>query len=204
MSAAISSPDVLFDAPSDSPEQPFATPRAELANLDLLEPPSSNVTASTNASPETADLEGLRSVNLTPTHEHDSNEIVSKSSPPIVLKSTPGTPTTINHVDQDVSFDAPNHQPRHDDEDDARELVISSLRTQISELYTQLSDLNSKLVQSYDRMSTVEDELDDSRQAMTLLETKAISLEGERDEQVNMVKNGVLVERAAVAAELTR
>ena len=43
--------------------------------------------------------------------------------------------------------------------DDPQLLVIASLRTQISDLFSQVSQLNNKLVKSYDRVSDLEDDL---------------------------------------------
>src|ERR1700680_4131651 len=40
---------------------------------------------------------------------------------------------------------------------DAQELVISSLRTQVQDLVSQVTELNNKLVKSYDRVSDLED-----------------------------------------------
>jgi hypothetical protein len=98
-----------------------------------------------------------------------------------------------------------------EDLDDPRALVISSLRTQISDLFSQVNLLNSKPVQSYNRVSTSK-----RRSTITpsgsvrLRESGPISrerekgvLELERAKQEQMVKNGRLVERSAAAAELS-
>ncbi|KIM22098.1 hypothetical protein M408DRAFT_79495, partial [Serendipita vermifera MAFF 305830] len=66
-----------------------------------------------------------------------------------------------------------------------RELVISSLCIQVSDLFSRVSLLDLKLVQSYDFVSTLEEMLDDDAKRLRAID-------------------GRLVERSAVAAELTR
>ncbi|KIM23410.1 hypothetical protein M408DRAFT_77550, partial [Serendipita vermifera MAFF 305830] len=68
-----------------------------------------------------------------------------------------------------------------------RELVVSSLCTQIFDLFSQVNLLNSKLIQSYNCVPTLEETVLGMGQA----------------KQEQMVKDGRLVERSAVAAELT-
>jgi septal ring factor EnvC (AmiA/AmiB activator) len=89
--------------------------------------------------------------------------------------------------------------------------VIPSLRTQISDLFSQVNLLNSKLVQSHDRVSNLEETLDDNTERLRALEGERMNLEREksvleleRAKQEQMVKDGRLVERSAVAAELNR
>ncbi|KIM20301.1 hypothetical protein M408DRAFT_37946, partial [Serendipita vermifera MAFF 305830] len=93
---------------------------------------------------------------------------------------------------------------------DPRELVISSLRTQISDLFSQVNLLNSKLVQSYDRVSTLEETLDDNTERLRAIEGERMNLEREksvlemeRAKQEQMVKDGRLVERSAMESELS-
>ncbi len=250
------SPEVLFDVPSmHSPELSFSTPRVEPVDIheesktsaqDVDEVTKTTEHASNgNSTPEYADkpsskeLEGLRTVNLTPTsptsngqHDEQANiEAERTSSPPIVLKSAPGTPTaepTFLHqmpdgepsppltTDRDVNVSespngALNHQKMQEDLDDPRELVISSLRTQISDLFSQVNLLNSKLVQSYDRVSTLEETLDDNTERLQALEGERMNLEREKSviememaKHDQMLKDGRLVERSAVATELSR
>jgi hypothetical protein len=69
----------------------------------------------------------------------------------------------------------------------------------------------SKLVQSHDRVSTLEETLDDNTERLRALEGETMNLEREksvleleRAKQEQMLKDGRLVERSAVAAELGR
>ncbi|KAJ3753676.1 hypothetical protein F5880DRAFT_1473350, partial [Lentinula raphanica] len=64
--------------------------------------------------------------------------------------------------------------------DDPQAQLISTLRGQIQDLFTQVTQLNSKLVQSYDR------------------------LELERTQHLSALNTGMLVERSNVVEELTR
>lgn len=219
--ASASSPDILFDVPStSSPELSFSTPHAEPLHLDSIDLENRN---SPTPEDQSKELEGLRTVNITPTGEEDRKNATETrtASPPLVLKSVPTTPivrgfpsdedestspskTTINGLNQ-------SYQERVEDEDDPRELVISSLRTQISDLFSQVSLLNSKLVQSYDRVSQLEETLDENTEKMSALEGERMNLEREksvleveREKHGELVRTGKLVERSAVAAELNR
>jgi len=254
--APASPPNVLFDLPStSSPELSFSTPHATSTNLhedsklsthgidkgesavqnDITE----DILGENADKPLSNELEGLQSVNLTPTSpsshatytnadaepETDEMEERRRSSPPIVLKSTPGTPTaepTGNELLEnpspqdltpvpDLNARLPSNNNTEVDVDDPRTLVISSLRTQISDLFSQVNLLNSKLVQSYDRVSTLEETLDDNTERLRALEGERMNLEREKSvlemekaKQEQMVKDGRLVERSAVAAELNR
>ncbi|KIY47484.1 hypothetical protein FISHEDRAFT_45147 [Fistulina hepatica ATCC 64428] len=106
---------------------------------------------------------------------------------------TPEAATTVldNHTNADaapadVVSEAPKEsRPRRDssgEEDEAQAMVISSLRTQIQDLYSQVTGLNTKLVASYDRVSDLEDNL----------------------HYLAALNTGLLVERAHVTSELTR
>lgn len=238
--ATTASPEILFDIPpSSSPELSFSTPRAEPvdvhedskisgqdvdASKKVTEHESNGDLAVEYADkPSSNELEGLRTVNLTPTSntsdgkqdaESDPNA-KRTSSPPIVLKSAPGTPTAeqvaLNESVKQLDGDSHEQKAPAEDLDDPRELVISSLRTQISDLFSQVNLLNSKLVQSYDRVSTLEETLDDNTERLRAIEGERMNLEREksvlemeRAKQEQMVKDGRLVERSAVAAELTR
>ncbi|KAH7878565.1 uncharacterized protein C8R40DRAFT_1037897 [Lentinula edodes] len=66
--------------------------------------------------------------------------------------------------------------------DDPQTELISTLRGQIQDLFTQVTQLNSKLVQSYDRVSDLEDDL----------------------HHLSALNTGTLVERSNVVEELTR
>jgi Rab guanine nucleotide exchange factor SEC2 len=54
--------------------------------------------------------------------------------------------------------------------DEPRALVISSLRTQISDLFSQVNLLNSKPIQSYNGVSTLEETPVDNTERLRALE----------------------------------
>ena len=88
--------------------------------------------------------------------------------------------------------------------DDPQALVIASLRTQISDLFSQVSQLNSKLVKSYDRVSDLEDDLHVTNANLRQSSVKISQLELERAQHVAALNTGLLVEKEQVTAELTR
>ena len=97
---------------------------------------------------------------------------------------------------------------RHDEKDktldEAQAQVISSLRTQITDLITQVSQLNGKLVKSYDRVSDLEDELHIASSNVRTSSLKIAELEIERAQHLSALNTGLYVEKAHVTAELTR
>lgn len=115
------------------------------------------------------------------------------NSPPIVLKSLPTTPNLVT-----------NGHSTQDDDDDASKLLISSLRTQLTDLHSQLEMLNSKLISSYSRISSLEDDLYLSNTNLDTTQARLKSLEHQRQSHIEALQSGVLVERAAIATELSR
>ena len=104
----------------------------------------------------------------------------------------------------DKHLPSTGHRERDADKDDAQTLVIDSLRTQISDLITQVSQLNGKLVKSYDRVSDLEDELHISSSNARTSSLKISELEIERAQHLSALNTGLYVEKAHVTAELTR
>lgn len=94
--------------------------------------------------------------------------------------------------------------PRIRDPDDPQTLVISSLRSQISDLISQVTQLNSKLVKSYDRVSDLEDELHIASSNIRSSSLKISQLELERTQHLAALNTGLLVEKSHVTSELTR
>ena len=120
------------------------------------------------------------------------------NSPPIVLKSLPTTPNP-------VANGHPAHSTQDNDYDqDASKLLISSLRTQLTDLHNQLEMLNSKLVSSYSRISSLEDDLYFSNNDLESTQARLNSLEQQRQSHIKALQSGVLVERAAIATELSK
>jgi len=87
---------------------------------------------------------------------------------------------------------------------DAQELVISSLRTQVQDLVSQVTELNNKLVKSYDRVSDLEDDLHVTSSTLRSSSVKVSQLELERSQHLSALNTGLLVERSHVTSELTR
>jgi len=120
------------------------------------------------------------------------------NSPPIVLKSLPTTPNPVTNGHSTYSTQG------QDDDEDASQLLISSLRTQLTDLHNQLEMLNSKLISSYSRISSVEDDLYVSNSNLESTQARLKPLEQQRQSHIEALQSGVLVERAAIATELSR
>ncbi|KAH9940316.1 hypothetical protein B0H21DRAFT_780389 [Amylocystis lapponica] len=93
---------------------------------------------------------------------------------------------------------------RHNSDPDAQAMVIESLRAQVQDLFSQVTQLNNKLVNSYDRMSNIEDELHVSNTNLRTQTLKISELELERSQHLSALSTGLLVEKDHVTAELTR
>ncbi|KAK1229421.1 hypothetical protein PQX77_007518 [Marasmius sp. AFHP31] len=87
---------------------------------------------------------------------------------------------------------------------DAQALVISSLRSQIQDLYSQVTQLNTKLVNSYDRVSDLEDDLHVASATARSSTLRISQLELERTQHLSALNTGLLVEKSQVTSELTR
>ena len=87
---------------------------------------------------------------------------------------------------------------------DAQEMLISSLRTQIQDLFAQVNLLNSKLVKSYDRISDLEDDLHVASANLRSSSSKISHLELERTQHLSALNTGLLVEKSHVTTELNR
>ncbi|KAJ3921987.1 proline-rich protein [Lentinula edodes] len=88
--------------------------------------------------------------------------------------------------------------------DDPQTELISTLRGQIQDLFTQVTQLNSKLVQSYDRVSDLEDDLHVNQSNLRQSTLKISQLELEKTQHLSALNTGTLVERSNVVEELTR
>ncbi|KAF7303099.1 Sec2p domain-containing protein [Mycena kentingensis (nom. inval.)] len=95
------------------------------------------------------------------------------------------------------------HQ-HHASDTDAQEQLISTLRSQIQDLFSQVTQLNGKLVKSYDRVSDLEDDLHVSSAQVRQSTLKISQLELERTQHLSALNTGLLVEKSQVTAELTR
>jgi len=104
------------------------------------------------------------------------------NSPPIVLKSLPTTPNPVTNGHSAYSTQD------DDDDEDASKLLISSLRTQLTDLHNQLEMLNSKLVQSYSRISSLEDDLYVSHNNLGSTQARLKSLEQQRQSHIEALR----------------
>lgn len=82
--------------------------------------------------------------------------------------------------------------------------MITSLRTQVQDLVSQVTELNNKLVKSYDRVSDLEDDLHVTSSTLRTSSVKISELELERSQHLSALNTGLLVEKSHVTAELTR
>ena len=98
----------------------------------------------------------------------------------------------------------PAHRRNASVDADAQAQVITSLRTQVDDLFSQVTQLNGKLVKSYNRVSDLEDELHVSSAASREASVKIAALELERATHLSALNTGLLVEREHVASELSR
>ncbi|KAJ7359675.1 proline-rich protein [Mycena albidolilacea] len=102
---------------------------------------------------------------------------------------------------------APRSPPAHRQnasEADAQEAVITSLRAQIQDLFSQVTQLNGKLIKSYDRVSDLEDDVHMCSAQARQASLKISQLELERTQHLSALNTGLLVEKSHVTAELTR
>ncbi|EAU89437.1 hypothetical protein CC1G_07663 [Coprinopsis cinerea okayama7 len=118
---------------------------------------------------------------------------------------TASTTTTDNDQDAPKSPTAPTHKPQtHSVDRDAQEMVITSLRAQIQDLFSQVTELNNKLVKSYDRVSDLEDDLHVASANLRTSSVRISQLEMERTQHLAALNTGLLVEKSHVTTELNR
>lgn len=82
--------------------------------------------------------------------------------------------------------------------------LTTALRTQVTDLLTQVTQLNSKLVSSYDRISDLEDSVHISSHQLRQHTIKISEMDLEREKHRSMIEGGLLVEKAHVTQELNR
>jgi beta-galactosidase beta subunit len=90
------------------------------------------------------------------------------------------------------------------DGDNPHEKLVASLRSQIDDLFSQVSQLNSKLVQSYDRVASLEDDMHVASSDLRASSIKISQLELERTQHLSALNTGLLVEKEHVTTELSR
>ncbi|KAG1753550.1 proline-rich protein [Suillus paluster] len=103
----------------------------------------------------------------------------------------------------DAGFTDEEYQ-KDQDASDAQAQIIASLRSQVTDLFSQVTELNGKLVKSYDRVSDIEDQLHVSENSLRNASITVSSLELERTHHLAALNTGLLVEKEHVTAELNR
>ncbi|KAK7044870.1 Sec2p domain-containing protein [Favolaschia claudopus] len=127
------------------------------------------------------------------------SETAAKSPAPSINGVPPPSPTP-----KSKSKSTTTHRLNNSVEADAQEMVITSLRAQIQDLFSQVTQLNGKLVKSYDRVSDLEDDLHVANAQGRQHSLKISQLELERTQHLSALNTGLLVEKSHVTAELTR
>jgi Rab guanine nucleotide exchange factor SEC2 len=89
-------------------------------------------------------------------------------------------------------------------DEDAQAMLISTLRDQVQDLFTQVSQLNGKLVQSYGRVADLEDDIHVNSSQLRSSSLKIAQLELERSQHLAALNEGILVEKSHVTSELSR
>ncbi|KAK6981069.1 Sec2p domain-containing protein [Favolaschia claudopus] len=132
----------------------------------------------------------------------DAPEVIpetAKSPAPSINGVPPSSPTPKSKFKSTTT-----HRLNNSVEADAQEMVITSLRAQIQDLFSQVTQLNGKLVKSYDRVSDLEDDLHVANAQGRQHSLKISQLELERTQHLSALNTGLLVEKSHVTAELTR
>ncbi|KAK0543520.1 hypothetical protein OC846_006387, partial [Tilletia horrida] len=81
---------------------------------------------------------------------------------------------------------------------------IAKLEAHILDLTAQVTGLNQKLVQSFERISDLEDDLSDAHARVSTYSVKVAELEKERQEHLAALNTGLLVEKAHVTSEMSK
>lgn len=144
------------------------------STLDMSQPPEDQTIAITQEQPNDSEALAAGSVN------------VAEDTGPVTVARV-ASPLLSPNIDRD-----------------AQEMVISSLRAQVQDLFSQVTELNGKLVQSYDRVSDLEDDLHSASSTMRANTLQISQLELERTQHLSALNTGLLVEKTHVTAELSR
>ncbi|CUA73989.1 Cell surface glycoprotein 1 [Rhizoctonia solani] len=127
----------------------------------------------------------------------------SKVSPANSKPPTLASAASSIHSTKQPNGHSPTPQPTGED-DDPRGQLVETLRIQLTDTHNQLDQLNSKLVQSYDRVSSLEETLDNTNESLNAAKTRIKELEAAKAEHEAALETGMLVEREHVAHELSR
>ncbi|ORY89484.1 hypothetical protein BCR35DRAFT_300689 [Leucosporidium creatinivorum] len=83
-------------------------------------------------------------------------------------------------------------------------ILVAALRSQITDLTSQVTSLNSKLVRSYTSIGDLEDEVHERREGERRAKAKAVELEQDKQRWEREIERGGWVERDHVSAEMQR
>lgn len=95
-------------------------------------------------------------------------------------------------------------KPTHNEHENPQAQLVTSLRAQADDLSHQVTQLNGKLVQSYDRVSDLEDQCHVTSSQLRRATLTISQLEIERTQHLSALNTGLLVEKSTITAELTR
>jgi regulator of replication initiation timing len=86
------------------------------------------------------------------------------------------------------------------DSDTPSFMLVASLRSQITDLTSQVTSLNSKLVKSYTQIGDLEDEMHEKKQESSRLQLKITDLEKAKDSWEKEIEGGGWVEKVRYCA----
>jgi hypothetical protein len=190
--------DIAQAAPVGTSDPPTTT-TAETSNADVIwdmdmdsSPHIVPIVLSSTNSPHD-DGTDITSNNERPVGAQGKGKDVVEDAP-TTNTSTPTTLAVNGNISEEIE----------DSDEQAEAMVVDSLRAQVQDLFSQVTQLNSKLVSSYDRVSDLEDDLHMSSANARSSALKIAQLELERTQHLSALNTGLLVERSAVTAELSR
>ena len=124
-----------------------------------------------------------------------SKETHSTQTEPGIYAATQ-TSASIDGTDEDHSM-SPIIVKDLDATAAAESEALKKLKAQIAELSVQVTSLNGKLVQSYNRVGGLEDDLERKKQEQGDLQGKVVKLEEQRKEWEDKYQGGLLVEKVS-------
>lgn len=106
----------------------------------------------------------------------------------LAASSSSSLPISPNRVEDD-----------HQEVDSPSFLLVAALRSQITDLTSQVTSLNSKLVRSYTTVGDLEDEVHERREGERRAKARAVELEQDKQRWEREIERGGWVERVSRA-----
>ena len=131
---------------------------------------------------------------LTPAEQPQENPFDQALVTPSIPTPAPGPPPTAPPPQP------PAPAPRQQDDDDFE--LMASLRSQITDLSSQVTSLNTKLVRSYTRIGDLEDDLHDKGQKESRAQAKVEALENDKISWAAQIEQGGWIERVSTPPAL--